>query len=62
MLPNKNCGYAKYANANSAQNAIQTLNGAEICGVKLKVNYCVNLIFFVQRHKKFVHVAGNGSR
>lgn len=38
MLPNKNCGYAKYANANSAQNAIQKLNGAEVCGVKLKVS------------------------
>lgn len=38
MLPNKNCGYAKYANANSAQNAIETLNGAEVCGVKLKVS------------------------
>lgn len=38
MLPNKNCGYAKYANANSAQKAIQTLNGAEVCGVKLKVS------------------------
>lgn len=37
MLPNKNCGYAKYANVNSAQNAIQKLNGAEVCGVKLKV-------------------------
>lgn len=43
MLPNKNCGYAKYANANSAQNAIQTLNGAEICGVKLKVSAAFGL-------------------
>ena len=37
MLPNKNCGYVKYANASSALNAIQTLNGAEVSGVRLKV-------------------------
>lgn len=46
MLPNKNCGYAKYDNADSAQNAIKILNGAEVCGVKLKVSsmpffYCL---------------------
>ncbi|KAG4078717.1 hypothetical protein HA402_015307 [Bradysia odoriphaga] len=37
MLQNKNCGYAKYASEESASNAIKVLNGAEICGVKLKV-------------------------
>lgn len=37
MLQNKNCGYAKYASEESATNAIKVLNGAEICGVKLKV-------------------------
>lgn len=37
MLQNKNCGYAKYASEESAMNAIKVLNGAEICGVKLKV-------------------------
>ncbi|CAD7082281.1 unnamed protein product [Hermetia illucens] len=37
LLPNKNCGYVKYANEESAQKAIDVLNGAEICGVKIKV-------------------------
>lgn len=37
LLPNKNCGYVKYADRDSAQKAIQTLNGAEICGTKIKV-------------------------
>ncbi|XP_023291622.2 RNA-binding protein 45 [Lucilia cuprina] len=37
LLPNKNCGYVKYADRDSAQKAIQILNGAEICGSKLKV-------------------------
>lgn len=37
LLSNRNCGYVKYAHENSAQNAIDTLNGAEICGSKVKV-------------------------
>lgn len=37
LLPNKNCGYVKYAEAESAQMAISVLNGAEICGAKIKV-------------------------
>lgn len=37
MLPNKNCGYAKYASEDSASRAIETLNGAEVYGVRLKV-------------------------
>lgn len=57
MLTNRNCGYAKYANKDSAEQAIkvsclsvnaysiiyycnlclQTLHGAEICGIRLKV-------------------------
>lgn len=37
ILPNKNCGYVKYASESSAQIAIATLHGAEISGVKLKV-------------------------
>ncbi|XP_037933244.1 RNA-binding protein 45-like isoform X1 [Teleopsis dalmanni] len=37
LLRNKNCGYVKYAEKDSAQKAIQVLHGAEICGTKLKV-------------------------
>lgn len=37
LLPNKNCGYVKYADGESAQKAIQVLHGAEICGTKIKV-------------------------
>ncbi|BFF97728.1 RNA-binding protein 45 [Drosophila madeirensis] len=37
LLPNKNCGYVKYAECESAQRAIHVLNGAEICGTKIKV-------------------------
>ncbi|KAL9903519.1 RNA-binding protein 45 [Glossina fuscipes] len=37
LLPNKNCGYVKYADRDSAKKAIQILNGAEICGTKIKV-------------------------
>lgn len=37
LLPNKNCGYVKYAERDSAQKAIGVLNGAEICGTKIKV-------------------------
>ncbi|KAJ8668171.1 hypothetical protein QAD02_009834 [Eretmocerus hayati] len=37
MLPNKNCGYAKYATVESANNAIEALHGQEICGSRLKV-------------------------
>ncbi|XP_043289033.1 RNA-binding protein 45 isoform X2 [Venturia canescens] len=37
MLPGKNCGYAKYANAESANKAIELLHGQEIYGSRLKV-------------------------
>ncbi|KAH8379999.1 hypothetical protein KR009_008484 [Drosophila setifemur] len=37
LLPNKNCGYVKYSESESAQRAIHVLNGAEICGTKIKV-------------------------
>ncbi|XP_017840630.2 RNA-binding protein 45 [Drosophila busckii] len=37
LLPNKNCGYVKYSERDSAQHAIDVLNGAEICGTKIKV-------------------------
>lgn len=37
LLPNKNCGYAKYASEESCQKAIETLHGAEICGVRMRV-------------------------
>jgi len=40
MLPNKNCGYAKYANEQSARKAIEILHGAEVCNIRLKVNAC----------------------
>ncbi|KAJ9575632.1 hypothetical protein L9F63_007493, partial [Diploptera punctata] len=37
MLNGKNCGYAKYASKESADHAIETLHGQEVCGVRLKV-------------------------
>ncbi|XP_054001559.1 RNA-binding protein 45 [Hylaeus anthracinus] len=37
MLPGKNCGYAKYASVESANDAIDVLHGQEICGSRLKV-------------------------
>uniref|UniRef100_A0AAG5DD72 RRM domain-containing protein n=1 Tax=Anopheles atroparvus TaxID=41427 RepID=A0AAG5DD72_ANOAO len=37
LLPNKNCGYAKYASEESAKKAIKQLHGAEILSVRLKV-------------------------
>ncbi|XP_073842485.1 RNA-binding protein 45-like [Musca autumnalis] len=37
LLPNKNCGYVKYADRDSAQSAMRVLHGAEICGTKIKV-------------------------
>ncbi|XP_066591507.1 RNA-binding protein 45 isoform X2 [Prorops nasuta] len=37
MLPGKNCGYAKYATVESANEAIEVLHGQEICGSRLKV-------------------------
>lgn len=37
LLPNKNCGYAKYASEESAKKAIKQLNGAEILNIRLKV-------------------------
>lgn len=36
-LPGKTVGYARYASVQAADNAIQTLHGAEICGVRMKV-------------------------
>lgn len=41
LLPNKNCGYVKYADRDSAQSAMRVLHGAEICGTKIKVSCCV---------------------
>jgi RNA recognition motif-containing protein len=37
LLSNRNCGYVKYASHESARQAMKTLHGAEIYGVKLKV-------------------------
>ncbi|KAJ8952485.1 hypothetical protein NQ318_003280 [Aromia moschata] len=37
MLNNRNCGYAKYASKQSAEDAIQTLHGAEVLGMRIKV-------------------------
>uniref|UniRef100_A0A8W7PWR0 RRM domain-containing protein n=1 Tax=Anopheles coluzzii TaxID=1518534 RepID=A0A8W7PWR0_ANOCL len=37
LLPNKNCGYAKYASEESAKKAIKQLHGADILNVRLKV-------------------------
>lgn len=37
LLSNRNCGYVKYASHESARQAMRTLHGAEIYGVKLKV-------------------------
>lgn len=37
LLNNKNCGYARYTNENSCRRAIDSLHGAEVCGVRLKV-------------------------
>lgn len=36
-LPGKTVGYARYASAQAADNAIRTLHGAEICGVRMRV-------------------------
>lgn len=36
-LPHKTVGYARYATVNAADDAIKTLHGAEICGVRIKV-------------------------
>ena len=37
MLNGKTCGYAKYANKDSADRAVAALHGQEICGSRLKV-------------------------
>lgn len=37
LLPAKTCGYALYASESAANDAIHTLHGAEICGVRMKV-------------------------
>lgn len=37
MLSGKICGYAKYASKESAEQAMQTLHGQEVCGIRLKV-------------------------
>ncbi|XP_075161760.1 RNA-binding protein 45-like [Haematobia irritans] len=37
FLPNKSCGYVKYAEAESALKAMEALSGAEICGTKIKI-------------------------
>uniref|UniRef100_T1GYX3 RRM domain-containing protein n=1 Tax=Megaselia scalaris TaxID=36166 RepID=T1GYX3_MEGSC len=36
LLPNKNCGYIKYGTVESAQRAIELLNGAEIMDARMK--------------------------
>ncbi|XP_063394087.1 RNA-binding protein 45-like [Cydia fagiglandana] len=36
-LPNKTVGYARYASVEAANEAIKTLHGAEVCGVRMKV-------------------------
>ncbi|XP_075988845.1 RNA-binding protein 45-like [Anticarsia gemmatalis] len=36
-LPNKTVGYARYASVSAADEAIKTLHGAEVCGVRIKV-------------------------
>ncbi|XP_044752187.1 RNA-binding protein 45 [Coccinella septempunctata] len=37
LLSGKNCGYAKYSKKESADEAIKTLHGAEICSCRVKV-------------------------
>lgn len=37
LLPAKTCGYALYASESAADEAIKTLHGAEICGIRMKV-------------------------
>lgn len=37
MLANKNCGFAKYGSVESAKDAINILNGCEVCGCRIKV-------------------------
>ncbi|KAG5880612.1 hypothetical protein JTB14_008741 [Gonioctena quinquepunctata] len=37
LLTNRNCGYARYALRQSAEDAIKTLHGAEVLGIRLKV-------------------------
>lgn len=37
MLSNRNCGYARYAVPQAAEDAIKTLHGAEVNGIRLKV-------------------------
>lgn len=37
MLAGRNCGYARYAEAESAEDAIKTLHGADVNGIRLKV-------------------------
>lgn len=37
VLNNRNCGYAKYSNKESAERAVKTLHGQDVCGSRLKV-------------------------
>ena len=37
LLNGKNCGYAKYSEKDSADRAVATLHGQEVCGSRLKV-------------------------
>jgi len=37
MLGGRSCGYAKYADKDSADRALMTLHGQEVCGSRLKV-------------------------
>jgi hypothetical protein len=48
MLPNKNCGYAKYATEEGAKKAMSLLHGLEFMGTKLKVRkYTIKLLVFL---------------
>jgi hypothetical protein len=37
LLAGKTCGYVKYASKESAEKAVSTLHGQEVCGNRLKV-------------------------
>jgi RNA recognition motif-containing protein len=37
VLNNKTCGYAKYAAIESAEAAVKSLHGQDVCGSRLKV-------------------------
>lgn len=37
LLPGKTCGYAMYGTESAANEAMHTLHGAELCGIRMKV-------------------------